>query len=96
MPRYARVNTLKAEVREVIEILKSEGWILKDKMISYEGFLDVVRGLSEDEFIVDFHLEYLLVFHSNTDFHDHELVKTGVILLQDKVSFIVILLFQIF
>ncbi|XP_065579526.1 28S rRNA (cytosine-C(5))-methyltransferase-like isoform X2 [Artemia franciscana] len=86
VPRYARVNTLKAEVREVIEILKSEGWILKDKIISYEGFLDVVRGLSEDEFIVDFHLEYLLVFHSNTDFHDHELVKTGVILLQDKAS----------
>ncbi|KAK2716661.1 hypothetical protein QYM36_006966, partial [Artemia franciscana] len=85
MPRYARVNTLKAEVREVIEILKNEGWILKDKMITYEGFLNMVRGLSENEFIVDFHLEYLLVFHSNSDFHDHELLKTGAILFQDKV-----------
>lgn len=89
MPRYARVNALKAEVREVIEILKNEGWILKDKMITYEGFLNMVRGLSENEFIVDFHLEYLLVFHSNSDFHDHELLKTGAILFQDKVSFII-------
>ncbi|KAK2716648.1 hypothetical protein QYM36_006958, partial [Artemia franciscana] len=89
MPRYARVNTLKAEVREVIEILKNEGWILKDKMITYEGFLNMVRGLSENEFIVDFHLEYLLVFHSNSDFHDHELLKTGAILFQDKVRCLV-------
>ena len=89
VPRYVRVNTLVCKsVDQVCDQFAQEGWIKVKlpKKSSYQDFIARVKCLDESEFLVDFHLDYLLVFPPNTQFHDHDLLKNGSILLQDKVS----------
>ncbi len=89
VPRYVRVNTLICKsVDQVCDQFAQEGWIKVKlpKKSSYQDFIARVKCLDESEFLVDFHLDYLLVFPPNSQFHDHDLLKNGSILLQDKVS----------
>jgi putative methyltransferase len=67
--------------------LIAEGWkqVKSKKKTGYEGFIERVKSLSENEFIVDFHLDFLLVFPSSAQFHNHDFLRNGSILLQDKV-----------
>ena len=86
-PRYVRVNTLVSSTEKVCTKLIADGWkqVKSKKKTGYEGFIERVRSLSENEFMMDFHLDFLLVFPSSAQFHNHELLKSGSILLQDKV-----------
>jgi len=88
VPRYVRVNTLVCSVGDAIQLLVDEGWVkvtLKKKT-DYTAFLEKVKNLGESEFIVDYHLEFLLVFPPKTQFHDHYLLQNGSLFLQDKAS----------
>ncbi|XP_044265060.1 28S rRNA (cytosine-C(5))-methyltransferase [Tribolium madens] len=87
-PRYVRVNTLKITTNEAVERFRDEGWILKQYTESenYLGFLDAVSNLDSNEFMIDFHIPYLLIFPPKTEFYQHAAYKNGSIILQDKAS----------
>lgn len=72
---------------KVTNKLKDEGWKLINLKpgASYDEFLHRVKKLGEDEFILDFHLDFLLIFPKGAQFHSHELLINGSILLQEKV-----------
>ena len=91
VPRYVRVNTLVCSVEEAIRLLVDEGCVkvtLKKKS-DYAAFLERVKNLSESEFLVDYHLEFLLIFPPKTQFHGHYLLENGSLFLQDKVNSLV-------
>lgn len=83
-----RVNTLSITVQEAVDGFRDEGWNLVrfTDAQDYEGFLNKVTSLGEDEFMVDIHVKELLLFPPNTQFYQHNAYKDGSILLQDKVQ----------
>ncbi|KAM9370747.1 LOW QUALITY PROTEIN: 28S rRNA (cytosine-C(5))-methyltransferase [Phaethornis superciliosus] len=82
LPRYVRVNTLKTCVEDVIDFFKRQGYSYQGKAESMEE----LRAISKKKFALDLHLPELLVFPSQTDFHDNLLYTSGHIILQDKAS----------
>ncbi|XP_075576115.1 28S rRNA (cytosine-C(5))-methyltransferase [Pelecanus crispus] len=82
VPRYVRVNTLKTSVDDVIDFFKRQGYSYLGKASSVEE----LRALSGKKFLLDLHLPELLVFPSQTDFHNNLLYTSGHIILQDKAS----------
>jgi len=52
----------------------------------------MAKGLKWNEFLCDIHVPELLVFAAGTNLHEHELYKSGSIILQDKVSSLVAML----
>jgi putative methyltransferase len=70
-PRFARVNTLKGNVQQVLAHLCSRS---SNSSSSSSGRFDDVK--------VDDLLPDLLVFPAGTDLHDHALVTEGVLILQ--------------
>ncbi|CAG9861893.1 unnamed protein product [Phyllotreta striolata] len=87
-PRYVRINTLKWNQNDAIDTFRDEGWALNkflDKT-DYNGFLEKIVTLNEQEFMVDIHIPNLLVFPSKTTFYNHEAYKNGSMVLQDKAS----------
>ncbi|XP_065156024.1 28S rRNA (cytosine-C(5))-methyltransferase [Atheta coriaria] len=86
-PRFVRVNTLKLAVNEAVDAFRDEGWILRRYMgDNYQEFLEQVNNLSESEFMVDLHVDDLLIFPPRTQFYKHVAYKCGEIILQDKAS----------
>ncbi|NXK47918.1 NSUN5 methyltransferase, partial [Chauna torquata] len=82
VPRYARVNTLKTCVDDVVDFFKRQGYSFLGKA----GSMEELRALSGKKFLLDLHLPELLVFPPQTDFHDNQLYTSGHIILQDKAS----------
>ena len=88
-PRYARVNTLCNNQHRVTRHLREEGWleVMYDKeAVTSDEFLDLVAGLREGQFLSDLHVPNLLVFPPKTPLYQHDLVKDGSLMLQDKSS----------
>ena len=88
-PRYARVNTLCNSQHRVSRALREEGWleVMYDKSVTSSGeFLELVSSLSHGQYLVDLHIPNLLVFPPKTPLYEHELVKDGSLVLQDKSS----------
>ncbi|ORX55467.1 S-adenosyl-L-methionine-dependent methyltransferase [Piromyces finnis] len=82
LPRYVRVNLLKSTVDKVIEYFqKNNGYELLPPVEGKE-----LAHFKPKTFRKDFHLNDLLVFPANTDFHDHPLYLNGTLILQDKAS----------
>jgi putative methyltransferase len=75
-------------VNEAVEEFRNEGWILKRyaDVDDYLGFLNAVSSLGPEEFMIDLHVPYLLIFPPKTEFHKHPAYKNGSIILQDKVT----------
>lgn len=88
VPRYVRVNTLLSSVGDVCRKLSENGWknVTSNKKSTYADFIGRISALNEKEFMLDYHLNYLLVFPPGAQFHDDPLLIHGNILLQDKVS----------
>ena len=89
LPRYVRVNALKATLELVTQQLVSEGFVevvYDRKRTSYDEFLDLIDNLANRQFLLDYHIDNLLVFPPKTHFYDNPLYKDGMILLQDKAS----------
>lgn len=88
-PRYARVNTLCNSQHRVSRALREEGWleVMYDRSVTSSAeFLDLVSSLSHGQYLVDLHIPNLLVFPPKTPLYEHELVKDGSLVLQDKSS----------
>lgn len=88
-PRYARVNTLCNSQHRVSRALREEGWleVMYDRSVTDSAeFLDLVSSLSHGQYLVDLHIPNLLVFPPKTPLYEHELVKDGSLVLQDKSS----------
>ncbi|KAM9344428.1 28S rRNA (cytosine-C(5))-methyltransferase [Pholidichthys leucotaenia] len=81
LPRYARVNTLKTTVDDVVDYLKRDSFAYLGQASRLEDLT-----LKGKVFVRDIHLQDVLVFSPKTDFHDHFLYKAGHIILQDKAS----------
>ena len=88
-PRYARVNTLCNSQHRVARALREEGWleVMYDRSVtSGQDFLNLVSGLGHNQYLVDLHIPALLVFPPKTPLYEHELIKDGSLVLQDKSS----------
>uniref|UniRef100_A0A0A1XSZ3 Putative methyltransferase NSUN5 n=1 Tax=Zeugodacus cucurbitae TaxID=28588 RepID=A0A0A1XSZ3_ZEUCU len=87
-PRYVRVNTNLLSMAEVFEMLATEEWRKKELVNSgsYNDFLEALTKLEEDEYMVDLHLEDLLIFHWKQKHYwaCHPYVKDKKFMLQDK------------
>ncbi|KYQ89378.1 NOL1/NOP2/Sun family protein [Tieghemostelium lacteum] len=91
LPRYVRINTLKSKdqsklpqfIQSTIETFKSEGYEFLDKL-PVPSIADL--KLSEKQFCQDPDFKEILIFHSQIDLHDHKLLLSGDIILQDKAS----------
>eukprot|EP01083_Nonionella_stella_P251356 867312_1 len=85
LPRFARVNSLKASLKEVLSEMKADGWILGEG--KWEANSPKSPFDSESRtYYLDGIVPNLLVFPPGTDFHDHSAVKEGRLVLQDKAS----------
>lgn len=84
-PVYARINTLKTNLDEVLEALKDDGFSLEEKLPEYEEMTQ------SKYFCRDEHFENLLVFphEAKFDLHGHTLVQDGHLVIQ--VRFVVCL-----
>ena len=88
-PRYARVNLLKTNLREVLRTLAADDFyeVKYDiESTTYKEYLSLVKSLEVGQFVVDYHIENLLVFATGTHFYDYHLYLNGSIILQDKAS----------
>lgn len=81
-----RVNTLKLSIQEFISWCEYEGYEFVPCSIgTYNDYLRQVQNLTESQFLQDYHIKSIFVFHTDTKFYDHELYTDGRIFLQDKV-----------
>ena len=83
LPRYIRVNSIKATVDDVVTQFQSEGMQFKGRCVSWP---DGIRQIQTDSFFLDSHFDDLLVFAQSMDLHSHLLYTSGHIILQGKVS----------
>lgn len=87
IPRYVRVNTILQTASKAIDGFKKEGWNFvryTDKQ-NYKEFLETVNSLGPEDFMLDIHVDDLLIFHPNTKFFNHAAYKNKQIILQAKV-----------
>lgn len=56
--------------------------------VTYADFLVAIRALEEDEFLMDIHVEGVLIFHSKWNHYwaSHEYVRTKKFILQNKAT----------
>ncbi|KAM8976502.1 28S rRNA (cytosine-C(5))-methyltransferase [Pelodytes ibericus] len=84
-PRYVRVNMLKTSVSDVVAYFKRQEYTYLGKARRLEELAEF--GLKRGKrFLQDLHVPDLLVFPSNTDFHNDSLYTGGHLILQDKAS----------
>ena len=86
-PRYARVNTLKISLAEARSQLLSPlppSLPTSSSTTTSSSFSRV--GFTADQIKDDEHIPNLLLFPPGSDLHDHPLVKSGALILQDKAS----------
>ncbi|XP_076086072.1 28S rRNA (cytosine-C(5))-methyltransferase-like isoform X2 [Mytilus galloprovincialis] len=86
LPRYVRVNLIKTTVEAVISALESEWEYVVSPATNMKRFRKAIQEFEKHHFTRDLHLPDVLVFPPGTDFHDHELMLKGEIILQDKAS----------
>lgn len=87
IPRYARINTLKVSADEVLEKLKTEGFIIKalESGLSRKKFRRAIKNMSKNDVYVDTHVANLLIFRPGIDLHAFPMVVESELILQDKV-----------
>ena len=87
LSRHVRVNTLKISFEDVLAQFQEEGYTLVNSPLpvaSKNG--KAASPKSKFLFHKDEHIDNLLVFNSSTDFHMHNLLHEGAVVLQDKAS----------
>ncbi|XP_016996143.2 28S rRNA (cytosine-C(5))-methyltransferase [Drosophila takahashii] len=89
-PRYVRINTNLYSLAEALEHLAGEEWRRKEipADASYDDFLKAVKSMEEDEFMIDMHVEGVLIFHPKWGSYwvTHDLVRTKKFILQNKAT----------
>jgi putative methyltransferase len=87
-PRFARVNTLKATVQDVLAQLTAAAATHKQQQQQQQNKPHDAKQRAKHASnaaaapVVDDLLPNLLVFPAGTDLHDHPLVQQGVLILQ--------------
>jgi len=82
LPRYVRVNTLKMTLDAAVAVLCAEGWT--HVPVPMEGIPSAPP--EPPLFWVDPHVPSLLVMPPETELHEHALVQSSALILQDKAS----------
>lgn len=82
LPRYVRVNTIKCTMADVVAHFESEGMMFRRRC---ESWGDIMELIESGGFVLDPHVDDVLVFRSSLDLHRHELYTLGHIILQGKV-----------
>lgn len=86
-----RVNTNILNMEETHLMLAKNKFCKKDypPFDNYEDFLKAVQELDEHEYMLDIHVDNLLIFHQRKRqyFACHNYTKEGKLMLQDKASF---------
>lgn len=77
LPRWARINLCRGTEAELLARLTASGFHRHD---------DAGLKLQAQDYRFDRHIPQLLEFAATADFHDHELVTSGALILQDKVA----------
>lgn len=87
-PRYVRLNTLQMKRDQFLEQMANEGWYFQSPALSYDDYLEKIQNLQTEHFIEDLHIPNLFTFPANSKRYwaTHELVKSSMVLLQDKSS----------
>uniref|UniRef100_V5HRQ7 Putative proliferation-associated nucleolar protein nol1 n=2 Tax=Ixodes ricinus TaxID=34613 RepID=V5HRQ7_IXORI len=87
-PRYARINTVLTNTKDVIEQLESLGFHRKSykKSRGFQEFVERVACLEPHEFMKDLHRKDWLVFSKDAKLSHSQLVADLHLLLQDKAS----------
>lgn len=88
IPRYVRINTLNCTKHEFYKAMSSHFKLTEvgDKNeVSYEDFLKFIKKMKKTEYVQDFHLADLYVFHPKANLTLSPLFIANKIILQDKV-----------
>lgn len=94
LPRYARVNTLRAATLDVVSALQREGYqlqptpALSGKTMAWsQGVAHAVTSRPDNGAMwIDETVRDLLVLPAGLELHRHQLVSSGTLILQDKAS----------
>lgn len=74
---------------EVHTMLYTEEWRKKENLPfdSYDDFLNTIKGLEEDEYMMDMHVDDVLIFHPKNKHYwaCHQYTTDKKLMLQDKV-----------
>ncbi|KAI9580441.1 28S rRNA (cytosine-C(5))-methyltransferase [Glossina fuscipes] len=88
-PRYVRINTNIVSIADAHAML-AENWYKKDcpPFENYDEFLKAVETLEENEYMVDMHVDDLLIFHNKQKYFwaTHEYTESKKFMLQDKAT----------
>ncbi|XP_061388265.1 28S rRNA (cytosine-C(5))-methyltransferase [Musca vetustissima] len=87
-PRYVRINRNLLSIEEAHEFLASEEWRKKEypPFENYDDFLKAIKELQEDEYMIDMHIDDLLIFHPKQKHYwaNHSYARDNYFMLQDK------------
>jgi putative methyltransferase len=94
LPRYARVNTLRAATLDVVSVLRREGYELQstpslsDRAAACGQGVAIASGCGPETgaMWIDETVRDLLVLPAGLELHRHQLVSSGTLILQDKAS----------
>lgn len=88
-PRYVRVNTNLLGMDDVHAMLAEQEWRKKETppFENYDDFLNAIKALEEDEYMMDMHVDDLLIFHPKNKHYwaCHQYTTDKQFMLQDKV-----------
>ena len=76
-PRYVRINTNKITHKKAMKMLSKDFIQVKydEENLDYPKFMDLVKNLEENQFLVDLHIENLLIFHPKVSFNVHRVAS---------------------
>ena len=83
VPRYVRVNTIKTTTEQVVKHFTD---VDSFTLLDYAQFTQQTGARGNKVFCMDAHIADLLLLPHGTDLHEHALLKSGSIVLQDKAS----------
>uniref|UniRef100_A0A224XIX4 Putative proliferation-associated nucleolar protein nol1 n=1 Tax=Panstrongylus lignarius TaxID=156445 RepID=A0A224XIX4_9HEMI len=92
IPRFCRINTLTCTKHEFYSAMSRHFNLIEfgDKSeVSYEDFLNLVKKLKKTDYIQDYHLSDLYIFHPKINLTASPLYVANKIILQDKASCLV-------
>lgn len=88
-PRYVRINRNLLSAEDAHAMLANEEWRKKEypPFENYDDFLKAIKELEEDEYMLDMHVDDLLIFHPKKKHYwaNHPYTEERQFLLQDKV-----------